>query len=87
MAKLLPGTYAVTYNNPYIKELLSKARSAKDDADRMAYYDEFHGIMEEDNPQVCLFYEDILVGTSKKVEGFVINPLGAHSYKTVTVAE
>lgn len=87
MQKLLPATYGQNYFNDEMIDLINRSRAETDPAKRQAVYDEFFDLMAEDMPQLSLLYEQILVGTSKNVEGFYINPLGAHQYSTVVVYE
>lgn len=87
MQKLLPTTYGQVYFNDDMVDLINRSRAETDDAKRQAIYDEFHDLMADDMPQLSLFYEQILVGTSNMVEGFSINPLGAHQYCHVVVYE
>ena len=87
MQKLLPTTYGQTYFNDEMVDIITRARAETDATKRQAVYDEFFDLMAEDMPQLALFYEQIIVGTSKNVEGFYINPLGAHQYSTVVVYE
>lgn len=87
MQKLLPTTYGQVYFNDDMVDLINRSRAETDDTKRQAIYDEFHDLMADDMPQLSLFYEQILVGTSNMVEGFSINPLGAHQYCHVVVYE
>ena len=87
MQKLPPTTYGQVYFNDDMVDLINRSRAETDDAKRQAIYDEFHDLMADDMPQLSLFYEQILVGTSNMVEGFSINPLGAHQYCHVVVYE
>ena len=43
--------------------------------------------MAKDNPQISLFYEQMLIGMGKHVKGFKPNPLGAHQFSTVSVSQ
>lgn len=87
MQKLLPTTYGQVYFNDKMVDLVNRARAETDSAKRQAVYDEFHELMAEDVPQIALFYEEILMGMDSGVEGFVLNPLGAHQYASVAVYE
>ena len=87
MQKLLPTTHNQTYFNDYVLELITAARSYTELSDRQKVYDKFHDLMAEDVPHCPLFYEVMLIGLNKNVEGFHVNPLGAHQYSTVVVYE
>ena len=85
MQKLLPDTYGQIYFNDKMNDLISRARAETDVAKRQLVYDEFYDLMAEDVPQVAFFYEEILMGLNSNVEGFHLNPLGAHQYASVAV--
>ncbi len=87
MQKLLPDAYGQVYFNDQMVDLINRVRAAEDAEQQQAVYDEFFDLMAVDVPQICLFYEEILVGMQASVEGFYCNPLGIHSYATVTVYE
>lgn len=87
MQKLIPGAYGQVYFNDEIEALMLESRSKTDVAERQAVYDKFWDIMNEDVPWITLYYEQMMFGTSKNVEGFKLNPVGANQYKTVTVYE
>ena len=85
MQKLLPTTYGQTYFNDEMTVLINKARSEKTEEGRNKVYDEYFDLMAKDNPQISLFYEQMLIGMGKHVKGFKPNPLGAHQFSTVSV--
>lgn len=87
MQKLLPDAYGQVYFNDQMVDIINRVRAEEDPSVRQAIYDEFHDLMAEDMPQICLFYEEILMGMQASVEGFHTNPLGAHQYASVTVYE
>ena len=87
MQKLLPTTYGQTYFNDEMTVLINKARNEKTEEGRNKVYDEYFDLMAKDNPQISLFYEQMLIGMGKHVKGFKPNPLGAHQFSTVSVSQ
>ena len=87
MQKLIPGAYGQVYFNDEIESLMMESRSKTDPSERQVVYDKFWDIMNEDVPWITLYYEEMMFGTNKKVDGFKLNPVGANQYKTVTVYE
>ena len=87
MQKLLPDAYGQVYFNDEMVDLINRARSATDPAEQQAAYNDFFDLMAEDVPQICLFYEQILVGMQSSVQGFQFDPMGIHRYAGVTVYE
>lgn len=85
MQKLIPGAYGQVYFNEEIESLMMESRSKTDPSERQIVYDKFWDIMNEDVPWITLYYEEMMFGTNKQVEGFKLNPVGANQYKTVTV--
>ncbi|MCI8576139.1 MAG: ABC transporter substrate-binding protein [Lachnospiraceae bacterium] len=87
MQKLVPDAYGQVYFNDEIEALMMESRSKTDPAERQDVYDKFWDIMNDDVPWITLYYEDMMFGINKKVEGFKLNPVGANQYKNVTVYE
>lgn len=87
MQKLIPSAYGQTYFSDEVEPLMLEARSKSDPAERQEEYDKFWDLMNEDVPWVTVYYEEMMFGTSKKVDGFKLNPVGANQYKTVAVYE
>lgn len=75
------------FDNADYNALMEKSRATYDDARRKAIYHQMFDILREEAPSVPLYYEEICIGASKDVKGFVPNKIGAHKYKDVTVAE
>jgi len=87
MQKLLPSAYGQVYFNDEVEELMNEARSKTDAAERQKVYDKFWDLMAEDVPWITIYYEETMIGRSNKVDGFKLNPVGAHQLKTVAVYE
>ena len=73
------------YDNPKVTDLIIKSRGQFSNEDRKKTYGEIYGILMDEVPCVTLYYEELCVGTSDKVEGFKLNKIGAHKYKDVIV--
>ena len=87
MQKLLPSAYGQVYFNDEVEELMNEARSKTDAAERQKVYDKFWDLMAEDVPWITIYYEETMIGRSNKVDGFKLNPVGAHHLKKVAVYE
>lgn len=87
MQKLVPDAYGQVYFNDEIESLMLESREKTDVDERQAVYDKFWDVMNEDVPWITLYYEESMFGTSKNVDGFHLNPVGANQYKTVVVYE
>jgi peptide/nickel transport system substrate-binding protein len=87
MQKLLPTAYGQVYFNDEVETLMNEARSKTDSVESQKVYDKFLDLMNEDSPWITIYYEETMIGRSNKVDGFELNPVGAHQLKTVTVYE
>lgn len=87
MQKLIPSAYGQTYFSNEVEPLMLEARSKADPSERQVEYDKFWDLMNEDVPWVTVYYEEMMFGTSRKVDGFKLNPVGANQYKNVVVYE
>ena len=75
----------IGYNNPEVDKQLMIGRTTLDSNKRIEAYNKVYEILQEDVPSVAIYYEEMIVGTNKKVEGFVLNKAGYHKYKDVKV--
>ena len=78
------GSYAkqTGYTNPDVDDWLNKARTTFDQEERMDYYKQVQKQAYEDLPEITLFYLNVLVGQSEKVEGFVMYPSSEINFLT-----
>jgi len=75
----------IGYNNPEVDKLLMAGRTTLDSNKRIEAYNKVYEILQEDVPSVSIYYEEMIVGINKNVEGFVLNKAGYHKYKDVKV--
>lgn len=81
-----PGNRSFT-DDKDIDALIEKGRTSMDDEERLEIYKELEEILKEDSPNAPLYYGNINVGVSNKVEDFVIDPNGYHKLENVKVAK
>lgn len=76
-----------SYNSVPFTALLDKSRATYDDAARKVLYHQMYQILDEDMPALPIYYEEICIGTSKKVQNFTPSRIGATRYNAVTLAK
>ncbi|TEA79876.1 ABC transporter substrate-binding protein [Allopusillimonas ginsengisoli] len=72
------------YCNPKVDELLDKARTVSDVAQRKAVYDEAQAILQDELPSMYIYYQPWPFATSNKVQGFEPYPDGMIRLKGVS---
>lgn len=78
------GSYAkqTGYSNPDVDEWMEKARTTFDQDERGDYCKQVQMQAYEDSPEITLFYLNVLVGQSEKVDGFVMYPSSEINFLT-----
>jgi peptide/nickel transport system substrate-binding protein len=71
-------SYWSSYNNPQVISLVHKAEAEFDPAKRKQIYAQIQSLVAQDAPFVPLDYPPYIYATSKKVNGFAVNPGGAY---------
>ena len=73
------GTWKASawYGNPRVDELLRKARTTLDQAERQALYAEATGIVVADSPDIWVYNTLNLRGLAKRVQGYQFSPVGS----------
>lgn len=69
------------------EDLLQKARTTVDQAERAKLYEQAQLIFKEQAPWATLDHSTVSLPMSKKVSGYVMDPLGSHRFETVDIAE
>lgn len=64
------------YNNPKVDELLDKARTVYDQAERKKLYDQVQDIMLDEVPLIYLYNQPWIFAMRANVEGFALSPDG-----------
>jgi len=67
--------------------LLDKAAAASDEAERTTLYEQAQVIFKQQAPWLTIDHSTVFMPMTKKVSGYVMNPLGTHAFDTVDVAE
>lgn len=70
-----------------VEDLIQKARVTPDQAERAKLYEEMQVLIKEQAPWATLDHSTVALPMSKKVTGFVMDPLGSHRFENVDVAE
>lgn len=73
--------------DPEVDALVEQGRSTSDEAVRLAAYKDLAVKLKEINNNAPIYYANITAGTSNKVEGFIMDPIGYHKLHTVKVAQ
>jgi peptide/nickel transport system substrate-binding protein len=63
------------YKNNEVDTLLRKAATINDQAERESIYKKVQDIAIEDAPYILLYQKDFILPMSKKVKGFIYNPM------------
>ena len=74
-------------NDPEVDGLIESARSNSNDEERQAIYEELAILLDEYHCNIPIYFADLTVGASKKVEGFVMDANAFYDLSTVKVAE
>ncbi len=68
-------------------DLVQKAKTVSDQAERTALYDEAQAIFKEEAPWATIAHSVVFKPMRNEVQGFVIDPFGGHIFKTISIAE
>ena len=74
------------YCNPVVDKLLDATRIEPDTAKRKAIYDQAQTILQDDLPQMYVYYQPWPFALSKKVKGFIPHPDGMIRLRGVTIS-
>ena len=77
------SSYWSSYDNPAVIALVHQAEAEFDTTKRAALYAQIQAIVAQDAPFVPLDYPPYIYATSKKVNGFAVNPGGAYRLENV----
>jgi len=72
------------YSNPDVDRLLGEARTVNDTAARKALYDQAQTIIQDELPQINIYFQPWPFAVQKKIKGFVPYPDGMIRLKGVT---
>ncbi|WP_185983444.1 ABC transporter substrate-binding protein [Aureimonas mangrovi] len=74
------------YCNEEVDRLLNEARRTTDTAARIALYGQAQAILQDELPQINLYYQPRAFGVSARLEGFTAHPDGMIRLRGVTLA-
>ena len=80
------SSYWSSYNNPAVTAIVRQAQSEFNPTKRAALYAKIQALVAGDVPFVPLDYPPYIYATSKKLNGFAVNPGGAYRLENVWLA-
>jgi dipeptide transport system substrate-binding protein len=83
----LGGTNRAQWCNKEFDDLVKKAATISDQAERTKLYEQAQAIFKDQAPWATIAHSVITVPMAKKVQGFVMDPLGHHQFNNVDVTE
>ncbi|MBX3578510.1 MAG: ABC transporter substrate-binding protein [Rhizobiaceae bacterium] len=81
------GNNRAQWCNQEFDDLVVKAKQETDQAARTKLYEEAQVVFKREAPWVTLDHSTVVMPMSKKVTGYVMSPLGKHSFSGVDIAE
>nr|WP_082429113.1 ABC transporter substrate-binding protein [Roseibium alexandrii] len=81
------GSNRAQWCNDAFEALIKKARTTFDPAERARLYEEAQRVFSEEAPWVTIAHSMAYVPMSAKVTGYVMDPLGGHSFKGVDLTD
>ena len=73
--------------NKEFEDLIQKAKTVSDKAERTKLYEQAQVVFKAEEPALTLAHSKVFMPMNKKVLGYVMSPLGNHSFVNVDVAE
>lgn len=74
------------YANPEVDQYIQQARQMFDIAERTQKFEQVYQAAAEDLPYIPIYYPYNSVAMSKSVQGFALNPNGAHQLRLITLS-
>ena len=81
------GAIRAQWCNKEFDDLIQKAKVTSDPAERTRLYEEAQLVFKRENPWATLAHSTVFMPMSKKVSGYVMDPLGTHNFTGVDIAE
>ena len=81
------GANRAQWCNKEFDDLIQKAKVSSDKAERTKLYEEAQVVFKRENPWNTIAHSTVFVPMSKAVSGYVMDPLGTHSFAGVDIAE
>ena len=74
-------------HDPQVDALVEKGRQTTDEKVRLETYKELAEVLKEMSNNVTVLYDTMRVGTTNKVQGFILDPIGYHKLQKVQVTK
>ncbi len=81
------GNNRAQWCNEEFDDLVVKAKQETDQAERAKLYEQAQVVFKRETPWVTLDHSTVVMPMSAKVSGYVMSPLGSHSFSGVDIAE
>ncbi|NBN79817.1 ABC transporter substrate-binding protein [Microvirga tunisiensis] len=81
------GANRAQWCNQDFEALVQKAKVVTDKAERTKLYEQAQVVFKDQAPWATIAHSVVFMPMSKKVTGYVMNPLGGHSFEGVDIAE
>ena len=81
------GANRAYWCNQEFSDIIAKAKTPSDHAERVKLYEQAQVIFKQDGPWATLAHSTQYVPTRKEVTGFVQSPLGDYTFETVDLTE
>ncbi len=81
------GSNRAQWCSPAFEELIQKAKVVSDKAERTKLYEQAQVVFKEEAPWATIAHSVVFMPMSKKVSGYVMDPLGGHWFDGVDIAE
>ena len=81
------GANRAQWCNKEFDDLVQKAKTVSDKAERTKLYEEAQVVFKREAPWATIAHSVVFMPMSKKVSGYVMDPLGGHSFSGVDLAE
>ena len=74
-------------NDPRVDALVEKGRQTTDEKTRLEAYAEHAEVLKDESNNVTIMYDTMRVGTTNKVRGFMLDPIGYHKIQKVQITK
>ncbi|AXQ95870.1 ABC transporter substrate-binding protein [Cereibacter azotoformans] len=81
------GANRAQWCNKEFDDLIQKAKVTADQDERAKLYEEAQLVFKRENPWATIAHSTVFMPMSKKVSGYVMNPLGKHGFSGVDIEE
>ncbi len=81
------GTNRARWCNPRFEDLVVRAKRTTDIAERTRLYKEAQVVFKEEAPWITIAHSIVFMPMRKEVKGYVMDPLGGHSFYSVDLVE